>query len=76
MLGVGNGLIVTASVREAEHEPSDTGVVSVTLTEPVPAAPQTTLRMFVLAAPLIVPPVTDHAYELPTTLGVTYDAEP
>lgn len=76
MLGVGNGLIVTDNEREAEHEPSEAGDVSVTLTEPTPAAPQTTLMAFVFDAPLIEPPVTVHAYALPTTFGVAYVAVP
>ena len=76
MLGVGNGLIVTDKVREAEQEPRDAGVVSVTLTEPTPAAPQTTLIALVFAAPLIEPPVTVHAYAFPTTFGVAYVADP
>jgi hypothetical protein len=70
MLGVGNGLIVTVNERDAEHEPSDTGVVSVTLTVPVPAAPHNTLIVLVFEDPLIVPPVTLHAYAFPATFGV------
>ncbi len=47
-------------------------VVSCTCTVPAPAAPQSTVMLFVPAPEAIVPPATDQLYVLPTTLGVLY----
>ena len=60
-------LIVTERLTGVPTQPA--ALVSVTCTLPAPAAPQSTVMLFVFAPLACVPPVITHAYVLPAVLA-------